>query len=32
MKANKLPDTEFKTMVTSMLKELDENFNKVVAA
>ena len=27
MEASKLPDTEFKTMVTRMLKELSEIFN-----
>ena len=27
MEATKLPDTEFKTMVIRMLKELSENFN-----
>ena len=29
MEARKLPDTEFKTMVIRMLKELSENFNSI---
>ena len=29
MEARKLPDTEFKTMVIRMLKELSENFNSM---
>ena len=29
MEARKLPDTEFKTMVTRMLKELSENFSSI---
>ena len=29
IEASKLPDTEFKTMVIRMLKELSENFNQV---
>ena len=29
MEESKLPDTEFKTMVIRMLKELSENFNQV---
>ena len=29
MEANKLPDTEFKTMVIRMLKELLEDFNHI---
>ena len=29
MVASKLEDTEFKTMVTMMLKELSENFNSI---
>ena len=28
-KASKQTDTEFKTMVTRMLKELSENFNSI---
>lgn len=29
MKASKLPNTEFKAMVISMFKELNENFNGI---
>ena len=29
METRKLPDTEFKTMVIRMLKELNENFNSM---
>ena len=29
MEASKLPDSEFKTMVITMLKELNKNFNSI---
>ena len=29
--SNLIPDTEFKTMVRRVLKELSENFNKEIA-
>ena len=32
MGAGKLPDTEFRTMVIRMLKELSENFNRIKRA